>query len=131
MAAYVSVRYVLGIFIAVFCILNGVKAINYIKYETPEDCKGVPDEAGYFTYFDISQLQCTRCDQESAYQTTSEDGEWVEGFSPGHALPSAGPRPTVTACTPTVRRMQPSGNITFLTYSRQSNCLRVTYDIYT
>ena len=61
-------------FFAVLALLSCVNAQYYFAYQTVEDCANGPTDQ-YHEMYDISQLRCLQCAQETDLQTVSADGE--------------------------------------------------------
>lgn len=61
-------------FILICILVSPIFAQYNIAYQTPADCKK-SDADEFHEFFDISQLQCTRCAQNNEFQTVSSDGK--------------------------------------------------------
>ena len=62
-----------GCIFVFFSLFSFVHPVNFIDYQTPDDCVTGSSE-GFDQYFDISQLQCVDCAEDVSKQSVSADG---------------------------------------------------------
>ncbi len=61
-------------FLSLYSCITIIYGQYYINFQTQDQCKTGPTDTTH-EYFDISQLRCSSCAQNTAYQTVSLDGE--------------------------------------------------------
>jgi len=59
-----------------YTLIKTTQSVSYINAEGPSNCKKSASDKVH-EFFDISQLRCQTCHQDSKFQTVSADGKLV------------------------------------------------------